>query len=171
MSKNFRILIMVLFFVGFSAGHVFAETMWTKKDRVKVTAEKSPTSTVVAILRMGDRVQVTEKSGRQYKIELSSGKTGWVFKFNLTETQPEEKTGSSGLSGLAGDNTVVAQEARTGGSIRGLKETSEQYADKKHISQADRRSVEKMEQRKVTDSELDQFKKEGHIGEYAGGAS
>jgi len=171
MTKNVRILFIAMLFVGFSAGNVLAETMWAKKDRVKVTAEKSPTSTEVATLRIGDQVQVVQKSGRQYKVKMRSGKSGWVFKFNLTDTQPEKKTGGSGLSGLSGDNTVVAQESRAGGSIRGLKETTEQYADKKQISQADRRSVEKMEQRTVTDVELDQFKKEGQVGEYAGGAS
>ncbi len=171
MVRIFRILMMAMLLVGFSAGNVLAETMWAKKDRVKVTAEKSPTSTVVAILRVGDQVQVVQKSGRQYKVKLMSGKSGWVFKFKLSDTQPEKKSGGSGLSGLAGENTVVAQEARAGGSIRGLKETTEQYADKKQISEADRRSVEKMEQRTVTDDELDQFKRDGQIGEYAGGVS
>ncbi|MDX1411977.1 MAG: SH3 domain-containing protein [Nitrospirales bacterium] len=171
MVKNFRILMMAALLIGFSAGNVLAETMWAKKDRVKVTAEKSPTSSVVAILRVGDQVQVLQKSGRLYKVKLRNGKSGWVFKFKLSDTQPEQASGGSGLSGLAGDNTVVAQEARAGGSIRGLKETSEQYADKKNISQADRRSVEKMEQRTVTDDEFNQFKKDGRIGEYAGGVS
>ena len=171
MAKIFRILMMALLFFGFSAGNVFAETMWAKKDRVKVTAEKSPTSSVVATLRVGDQVQVVKKSGRQYQVKLKSGKSGWVFKFKLTDSEPEKKTGGSGLSGLSGGNTVVAQEARAGGSIRGLKETTEQYADKKQISDADRRSVEKMEQRTVTDDELDQFKRDGQIGEYAGGVS
>jgi len=171
MSKNFSILIVSVLFVAVSAGNVLAETMWAKKDRVKVTAEKSPTSTVVATLRVGDQVQVVQKSGRQYRVKLRNGKSGWVFKFKLSAKQPEKKSGGSGLSGLSGDNTLVAQEARAGGSIRGLKETTEQYADKKHISQADRRSVEKMEQRTVTDDELDQFKKGGRIGEYAGGVS
>lgn len=171
MSKNFRILILAVLFIGFSAEIVLADSMWAKKDRVKVTAEKSPTSAVVAILRVGDQVQVVQKSGRQYKVKLRSGKSGWVFKFNLADEQPEKTAGGSGLSGLAGDNTVVAQEARSGGSIRGLKETTQQYAEKKHISETDRRSVEKMEQRTVTNDELDQFKKDGRIGEYAGGVS
>lgn len=171
MPKFLRIVIVSVLFVGISAGTLFAETMFAKKDQVKVTAEKSPTSKVVATLRVGDQVDVIEKKGRQYKVELPSGKSGWVFKFKLSETKPEAKKGGSSLSGLSGKNVVVAQEARAGGSIRGLKETTEQYADKKQISQADRRAVEEMEQRTVTDKELDQFKKEGRIGEYAGGAS
>ena len=171
MSKILRILCVSVLLLGFSAGNLFAETMYAKKDRVKVTAEKPPTSSVVATLNVGDQVDVVEKSGRQYKVQLSSGQSGWVFKFKLSDTQPEKKKGGSNLSGLTGENVVVAQEARAGGSIRGLKETTEQYADKKQISQADRRSVDKMEQRTVTDDELNQFKKDGRIGEYAGGVS
>jgi len=171
MSKILRILCVSVLLLGFSAGSLLAETMYAKKDRVKVTAEKSPTSSVVATLNVGDQVDVVEKSGRQYKVQLSSGQSGWVFKFKLSDTQPEKKKGGSNLSGLTGENVVVAQEARAGGSIRGLKETTEQYADKKQISQADRRSVDKMEQRTVTDDELNQFKKDGRIGEYAGGVS
>ena len=172
MVKKLGIWMMAVFIVGFLTGNLLAATtMWAKKDRVKVTAEQSPTSTVVATLRVGDPVQVIQKSGRQYKVKLKNGKSGWVFKFKLSDTQPEKAAGGSGLSGLAGDNTVVAQEARAGGSIRGLKETTEQYAEKKHISEADRRSVEKMEQRTVTDDELDKFKRDGQVGEYAGGVS
>ena len=172
MVKKLGTLSMAVLIVGFLTGSLLAATtMWAKKDRVKVTAEKSPTSKVVAILRVGDPVQVQQKSGRQYKVKLKSGKTGWVFKFKLADTQPEKAAGGSGLSGLAGDNTVVAQEARSGGSIRGLKETTEQYAEKKHISEANRRSVEKMEQRRVSDDELEKFKRDGRVGEYAGGVS
>ena len=173
MAKHFRILMIDCVIVGiFCRESLLAETMWAKKDRVKVTAEKSPTSSVVGYpegRRSGS--SRPEKRKALYKVKLRNGKSGWVFKFKLSDTQPEQATGGSGLSGLAGDNTVVAQEARSGGSIRGLKETSEQYADKKSISQADRRSVEKMEQRTVTDDELNQFKKDGQIGEYAGGVS
>ena len=171
MSITVRIFFFSLLLLGFSAGNLFAETLYAKKDRVKVTAEKSPTSPVVAMLSLGDQVEVIEKSGRLYKVNLISGKTGWVFKFKLSEKQPEAKQGGSSLAGLTGESTVVAQEARAGGSIRGLKETTEQYADKKHISDADRRSVEKMEQRTVPDDEMDQFKKDGRIGEYGGGVS
>ena len=147
----------------------FAETMYAKKDRVKVTAEKSPTSKAVATLKLGDQVQVLKKSGRQYQVKLSSGKIGWVFKFKLSEDKPSGKSGGSSLSGLTGKNIVVAKEARAGGSIRGLKETTEQYAEKKQISPAHRKSVDKMEELVISDDELARFQKEGGIGEYAGG--
>ena len=168
-----KILLQISCLVGsmlmLSGGTGFAETMYAKKDGVKVTAEKSPTSKAVAKLNLGDQVEVLKKSGRQYQVKLSSGKTGWVFKFKLSEDKPSGKSGGSSLSGLTGKNIVVAKEARAGGSIRGLKETTDRYADKKQISLAHRQSVDKMEELVISEDELARFQKEGGIGEYAGG--
>lgn len=169
MTNVFNILMVSIFMALCFAGSALAETMYAKKDRVKVTSEKSPKSKVVATLRLGDAVDVLKKSGRQYKVKLGSGATGWVFKFKLSEKKPSGKSGGSGLSALTGKSTVVAQEARAGGSIRGLKETTEQYAERKHISPVHRRSVDKMEQFVITDEELNRFKQDGGVGEYAGG--
>ena len=165
------ILVTIGLFVAFSAGMCFAETMYAKKDRVKVTTEKAPTSKVMATLSLGDSVEVLKKSGRQYQVKLSSGKTGWVFKFKLSAKKPSGKgSGGSGLAGLTGKNIVVAKEARAGGSIRGLKETTETYANKKQINPAHRRAVDKMEELVISDEELAQFQKDGGVGEYSGGA-
>ena len=165
----FLVLAGVMVMLIFPPEIAFAETMYAKKDGVKVTAEKSPTSKAVATLNLGDKVQVLKKSGRQYQVKLSSGKAGWVFKFKLSDKKPAGKSGGSSLSGLTGKNIVVAKEARAGGSIRGLKETTEQYADKKQISPAHRKSVDKMEELVIPDDELARFQKDGGIGEYAGG--
>ena len=164
-----RLLLIASMIVGGFAGMAFAETMYAKKSRVKVTAEKSPTSKVIATLNLGDQVEVIKKSGRQYQVKLSSGGTGWVFKFKLSAKKPAGKKGGSSLSGLTGKNIVVAKEARAGGSIRGLKETTETYAESKKINPAYRRSVDKMEQVVIPDQELARFQQEGGIGEYAGG--
>ena len=164
-----RFLLFVSMVFGCFTGTAFAETMYAKKSRVKVTAEKSPTSKVIATLDLGDQVEVLEKSGRQYQVKLSSGAKGWVFKFKLSEDKPSGKKGGSSLSGLTGKNIVVAKEARAGGSIRGLKETTEHYAESKKINPAYRRSVDKMEQVVIPEQELARFQQEGGIGEYAGG--
>lgn len=169
-----RTLLNVLFLLGLlfmvSAGTVLAETMYAKKDRVKVTTQKSPTSKVVATLNTGDAVEVVQKSGRQYQVKLSTGQTGWVFKFKLSDKKPAGRTrGGSGLSGLTGKSTIAAREARAGGSIRGLKETTEQYATNKRIDPAHKQSVDKMEQRVVSADELARFQREGGVGEFAGG--
>ncbi len=147
-----------------------AATLYAKKDGVKVTTEKSPTSAVVTTLALGDPVTVLSESGRIAKVKTSTGKTGWVFKFRLSKEKPSSGGGGFGLSGLTGRKTLAARESRAGGSIRGLKESTEQYAKSKHISQEHRDAVDRMEAFSLLPDELMEFQKVGHLGEFSGGA-
>lgn len=147
-----------------------AETLYAKKPDVKVTAKKSPMSKVIETLSMGDAVKVLEKDGRAYRVELSNKKTGWVFKFKLSAKKPSGGGGSGSLfAGLSGGSSISAREARSGGSIRGLKRTSEDYVKTKNIDPAHMKSVEKMEQREIPAKRLTQFKQRGKLGEFSGG--
>jgi hypothetical protein len=146
-----------------------AQTMYVSKDEVKVTEEKSPMSRVVDTLRLGDQVRVLEKSDRHYKIRAQSGKTGWVFKFKLSDQKVGGGGGGDMLSGLTGETRIAAREASTGGSIRGLKETSEHYAESKQIDPASRNAVQKMEDRAISREDLLKFQREGSVGEFSGG--
>lgn len=147
----------------------WAATLYAKQDSVKVTAEKSPTSAVVTTLKLGESVTVLSKAGRLAKVKTTKGKTGWVFTFRLSSTKPKGKSGS-GLSGLTGRRKIAARESRAGGSIRGLKESTEQYAKDKKIKQEHRDAVDRMEAFSVTPDELMRFKKTGNVGEFSGGA-
>ncbi len=141
----------------------WATTLYAKKDGVKVTAEKSPTSAVITTLKLGETVTVLSKAGRLAKVKTSKGKKGWVFTFRLSSKKPRGKS-SSGLSGLTGRRKIAARESRAGGSIRGLKESDKQ------IKQEHRDAVDRMEAFAVTQNDLMQFKKAGHLGEFFGGA-
>ena len=164
--SKFSVIVLVLVFLP-SLSH--AETMYAKKNGVKVTAEKSPTSKVVGKLNTGDQVQVVKKVGRKYQVKLPNGKSGWVFKFKLSSKKPAGKSSGSSLSALTGKTTIAARESRSGGSIRGLKETTENYAKGKNIDPAHRRSVDAMEAFSVSDAELVQFQQAGRVGDYSGG--
>ena len=146
----------------------WAATQYAKQDEVKVTAEKSPTSAVVDTLKLGDAVSILSEEGRLVKVKTAAGKTGWVFKFRLTEDKPSAG-GSTGLSGLTGRKTIAARESRAGGSIRGLKESTERYAQDKQIKQEHRDAVDRMEAYSLTPDEFMQFKKAGNLGEFSGG--
>lgn len=148
----------------------WAATLYAKQDNVKVTTEKSPTSAVIATLSLGDAVTVLSEEGRLAKVKTAKGKTGWVFKFRLTEDKPSSGGGGLGLSGLTGRKTIAARESRAGGSIRGLKESTEQYAKAKNIKQENRDAVDRMEAFSIPPDELMQFKKAGNLGEFSGGA-
>lgn len=148
----------------------WAGTWYAKQDGVKVTAEKSSTSALIETLNLGDAVTVVNDEGRVVKVKTTKGKNGWVFKFRLSEEKPSSSGGGPGLSGLVGRNTIAARESRAGGSIRGLKETTEQYAKDKQISQKHRDAVDRMEAFKVASDDLMDFKKSGHLGEFSGDA-
>lgn len=147
----------------------WAATLYAKQDDVKVNAEKSPTSAVIATLALGDAVTVLAEEGRLAKVKTAAGKTGWVFKFRLTEDKPSTGGSGLGLSGLTGRKTIAARESRAGGSIRGLKESTEQYAKAKNIKQEHRDAVDRMEAFSIPPNELMQFKKAGNLGEFSGG--
>lgn len=152
-----------------STGAGGAEVWYAKQDGVKITAEKSPLSKVVATLRLGDQVQVLEKSGRHYRIKTAGGKTGWVFKFKLSESKGSAKESGDLLAGLTGESRIAAREARAGGSIRGLKEIPERYATNKQIDPAHKDAVERMERRTIARDELLEFQRQGRVGEFGGG--
>ena len=145
----------------------WAASLFAKQDGVKVTAEKSPTSKVLTTLNLGDAVTVLSVEGRLAKVKTIKGKTGWVFKFRLSTEKPSTRSGS-GLSGLTG-RKFAARESRAGGSIRGLKESTEQYAKTRHIKQEHQDAVDRMEAFLISPIELMEFKKAGNLGEFSGG--
>jgi|GEM_PF-265021 len=159
----------LLFSIMCLPSYSWAGTWYAKQDGVKVTAEKSSTSALVETLNLGDAVTVLNEEGRVAKVKTTKGKNGWVFKFRLSEEKPSSG-GGSGLSGLVGRNTIAARESRAGGSIRGLKESTDQYAKDKQISQKHRDAVDRMEAFSLATNDLMEFKKSGHLGEFSGDA-
>lgn len=166
--SRFFILAMAGGAMVFWTSSSLAATLFAKQDGVKVTSDKAPTSSVVTTLHLGEEVTVLSEEGRLVKVKTPAGKTGWVFKFRLTEEKPSSGGGFD-LSGLTGRKTIAARESRAGGSIRGLKESTEQYAQTKQIKQEHRDAVDRMEAFTIPPEELIQFKKSGHLGEFSGG--
>jgi hypothetical protein len=70
------------------------------------------------------------------------------------------RLGQSMSSGEASASTASA-------GARCLDKTSETYADRAGISQRDRDAVDKTTSYQVSDEEIEQFLKEGGLGEYA----
>lgn len=150
--------------IGFVfAGPGFAETLYVKKSGTKLQAEASAKSGVVARLNRGTAVNVLKKAGRFYEVS-AGGKKGWVFKFKLTAKAPS--SGGGLFDSLGGDNTMAANEASSGSSIRGLSPVSEEHAKKKGISEADIQAVKDMENFRVSPQDVDQFLASRKLGEY-----
>ena len=146
----------------------WAATLYAKQEKVKVTAKPSPTSSLIATLRLGEAVTVLAEKGRSVKVQTAKKKVGWVFKFRLASEKPSSRSGSR-LSGLTGRRTIAARESRAGGSIRGLKESTQEYAKQKQIKPEHQEAVDKMEAFVLSPEELTLFKRNGQLGEFVGG--
>ena len=147
---------------------LFAETMYVKSSGTKVMKEESAESKVVLVLDQGGAVEVTQKSSKFYKVKLSGGGEGWIFKFKLSSDAPSEAGGGGDTLGiLGGKQKIAAAESGSDSSIRGLNPIAEKHAQNKGITPQNIQAVKQMENFKVGREELEKFLREGRLGEYA----
>lgn len=147
---------------------VSAETLYAKTDDTKVMEQESARSKVVASLSAGAPVEVIVKGKQFYKVGLSNGKQGWIFKFKLSQEAPAKGSGGSGFGEVLGGRQVMAaRESSSGSSIRGLSPASQTYAKNKGLSPVAVQAVSDMENYRLPPKDLDAFMKEGQLGEYA----
>lgn len=164
--RNPRVLMYLLMGLSMLAPSLaFADTWYVKSSGTKMNAEESSSSKVISVLSSGAAVNVQSKGKRFYKVS-AGGKTGYIFKFKLTQTKPGGG-GGGGLDSLVGGQKMAASESSSGSSIRGLSPISEDYAKDKGIKSENVAAVRQMEGFGVSRTAVDQFLKEGELGEYA----
>ncbi len=171
-NKNlfpFFLLVSALFLGNFFflEGTLSAETLYVKKSGTKLYQSDTPKSPVVTRLKEGTAVKVVQKAGRFYQVRDSAGKKGWVFKFLLTSKAPQKGGGGGDFLGmLGGEQKMAARESASGSSIRGLSPISEEHAKSKGIPQDHIQAVKTMESFQLPRGVLDDFMKQGRLGEY-----
>ncbi|NIQ00152.1 MAG: SH3 domain-containing protein [Nitrospinaceae bacterium] len=164
---SFQILLIVLLVIAFLAPvTVWADTWYVKSSRAKMTQKASARSKKLADLPVGAAVEVLEKGKRFYRISFK-GKSGYVFKFKLTDKAPaQSRGGGNSLDLLIGQQQMAAAESTSGSSIRGLHRLSEEQSRSKGIKPVHIQAVKDMEAYKVKSQDIDQFLKQGRLGEY-----
>ena len=137
-------------------------------------SDKTASSDTVAPLDVGTELTVTEVDGKWYHVKTASGKKGWIYRGKVSDTKPdirsEEKSGDDGLGGLLGSLTgsgINAESTDSSRSIRGLSPEAEAYADQTGKPKAYRDALDAVLAVKTTDKDIEQFLKNGKIGEYA----
>lgn len=146
----------------------FAETMYSKKADVVLKESASGSAKDIGTLSKGESVEILKKDGKYYQAKTESGKTGWIFKFHLSDSAPEQSDGGGGLlAALGGRSDVSASESASSSSIRGLSPVSEKHAKDKGISDADIQAVKDMENLKITSTELKQFLAQRKLGPFS----
>jgi len=165
--KRPSLFIVLLIGLSLSAGVALAETVYVQAKTVKLRAGKTSLDSVVANLKFGEPLEVLRKDGTWLEVQTGTGAKGWIFAGKTTATKPAgsddddlARLGKSFRRTEAGDVTAAA-------GARGLDKASEGYANRAGITQRDRDAVDRMAAYRMSDQEVDDFLKEGRLGEYA----
>jgi hypothetical protein len=139
---------------------MYARTTTLVRDGTDLNAQ------AVTELKQGQAAEVLERGDRHYRVS-AGGKTGWVYYNKLTDKRPEDV--ASALAGSPETQGITLAELKTGGAMRGLSPTGQDYAQAANIPQWARDAVDGMRARNVTAKELDAFARAGPLGEYSEG--
>lgn len=142
-----------------------AETLYVKTTGAKLRDGNSFRSRTLQKLNAGTPVKVLEKTRTFYKVSLPNGREGWMLKLKLTSRAPAVKRERRPV--LRRRPRMAALESTSGSSIRGLVPASKKYAKDKGIPEQYIQAVMRMESYAIPAEELDQFLKEGKLGNYA----
>ncbi len=157
-------LIVGVTLVGVTA--VFAETVYVQARTAQLRSGKTSLDQVVATLRYGDPLEVLKKEGSWLQVKTKSGVQGWIYAGKTSKTKPS--SGDNGLAQLGRSMRGSEASAVTASAgARGLDKVSEGYANRAGISQKDRDTVDRMTAYQIPDQEVEEFLKEGGLGEYA----
>ena len=147
------------------AATAWAETVYVTAKTAQLRAGKTSLDAVVSTLRFGDALEVLSRKDNWVEVLTSTGQKGWIYYNKVAADKPAG--GDSGLAALGrnirrGDSSGVTASA----GARGLDKASESYANRTGITQRDRDAVDRMTAYKLSDEELQEFLKNGRLGEY-----
>ncbi len=147
-------------------GLAMAETVYVQAKTAQLRSGKTSLDAVVANLKYGDALEVTGKDGSWLQVRTSVGTKGWIFFNKVSSTKP---SGGSDTLAQLGRSMRRGEASGTTASAgaRGLDKASEGYANRAGISQQDREAVDRMTAYQLPDQEVEEFLKEGGLGEYA----
>jgi len=152
---------------------VAATTLYVTSENAELKSDSSSSSATIVELNRGAELTLVTKSGRWYQVTTESNTTGWIYRGKVSEDEPEieetdEDEGSLGglLGGLSGSD-INADAADSSRSIRGLSPEAKEYAQSTGTPQQSQDALDSVISRKVKEQEIDQFLKQGKIGEYA----
>ena len=160
-------LLVLLPTIALLTGIALADTVFVQAKNARLRAGKTSLDPVVADLRFGDALEVLRKEGNWLEVQTARGAKGWIFAGKTTPTKPAGSQddplallGKSFRRTEAGDVTAAA-------GARGLDKVSEGYANRVGITQQHRDAIDRMASYRINDHDVEDFLKEGGLGEYA----
>lgn len=155
-----------------SAGFA-ATTLYVTSDGAELKSAGSSAAETIAELKRGTELTLVAQEGRWYQVSTPGNQTGWIYRGRVSEDKPEMEdldSGGGGLGGLLGGLTgsdISADAADSSRSIRGLSPEAREYAKSTGTPQETQDALDFVTSLAVTENDIDQFLKQGNVGEYA----
>ncbi len=149
-----------------------AEKVWVTSEGASLKADRSSLSATVAELTRGTELVVTSCENRWCKVTTPSGKTGWIYQGRVSDAPPEinETEGEAGLGDMLGglsESSIEADASDSARSIRGLSPEAAAYAKNTGKPEESQKALDQLLSLTIPANEIEQFLKQGKIGEYA----
>lgn len=152
-----------LFLCGSEAS---AETVYVQAKTAQLRAGKTSLDAVVGNVKFGEALEVVGRDGSWVDVKTASGARGWIF---ANKTTPSKPSGNNDALAKLGQSMRAGEASATTASAgaRGLDKASEGYANRTGVSARDREAVDRMTAYQIPDEEVEEFLREGGLGEYA----
>lgn len=144
----------------------WAETVYVQAKTAQLRSGKTSLDAVVGNVKYGDALDVLGRDGSWVEVKTAAGAKGWIFSNKTSSTKPSgtnDTLARLGHSMRGGDASATTASA----GARGLDKASEGYADRTGVSARDRDAVDRMTAYQLGDQEVEEFLREGGLGEYA----
>ncbi|MGQ0811689.1 MAG: SH3 domain-containing protein [Nitrospiraceae bacterium] len=150
----------------FMTSLALAESVYVQAKTAQLRSGKTSLDQVVANLKYGEALEVINREGSWLEVRTAGGKQGWIFGSKTSSTKPsggDDGFAQVGRSMRRGDASGTTASA----GARGLDKVSEGYANRTGITPRDREAVDRMTAYQIPDQDVEEFLKEGGLGEYA----
>ena len=158
---------LMLLALALTALPVLAGTMYARFSTA-VRSGRSLGADTLGTLGQGDAVEVLRKEANYYQVSYR-GQVGWVYFNKLTKDKPEDIAALLGGADFGGGIRLAELEA--GGALRGLSPMAESYVAAKDVPRWAVQAVEDMQGLAISAAELEDFQREGSLGEYGEGVT
>lgn len=165
--RTLRVAVIVLWIglFGWGAG-AWAETVYVQARTAQLRTGKTSLDAVVGTVKFGDALDVVGRDGNWVEVKTAAGAKGWIFASKTSASKPSgtnDTLAKLGQSMRGGDASATTASA----GARGLDKASEGYANRAGVSARDRDAVDRMTAYQIPDQEVEEFLREGGLGEYA----
>lgn len=142
-----------------------AETLYVTAKSAKIRAGITSLDDVKDTVHYGDSVESLRAENEWIEVKTKSGAQGWLHTSKVSATPPEGA--GSWLPPIPTKTPSGSSKPVVTAGARGLDKAAEGYAERNGISPQSRKAVDNMTAHEMTDEQVENFLKEGGLGDYA----